>query len=402
VSLKILGAAVGFVAFFLAMGTPLMLPLMIIGAALVIGLPVIAILRLSPSYRRDVEEAPKPVQAPREAPVERPAFKHGTHGTHAGVRFVYSVQAPEQGQPGWASVSVRVKAPGEFAVERESVGTDLARLFRMVDEFQTGDGALDREYYFSGTTEAYVRAVFGDPANLEALRGLLRAGWTSVRKDEIVLTVSRPNAEYLSAAELHQLVETLAAFRLPKTVAGASDRLRGRRALYVARVVALGICIVGVIGFYGTGVLVEGGLDFASRSFPITLGILGALLAAAYFLLRGRSMAVAGMLELAIYVPFLTIALVGVLMLANERLDAAEAHNLEVNLLTAYTTRMRRSTQYQVRFESWRGRGHEEFTVDQVTYGWARPQTGQRWHLRLREGWLGYPWIETMVPVGDR
>lgn len=394
----IAGVAVGLVVACLIVGVPLALPVLIIGLALAVGLPMIAILRLSPSYRREVE-AQKAAPAPTPPPVD-PAFKHGTHtGSHAGVRFVYTVSGPDTEDPGAACVTIRVKAPGEFAVERQGVGTDLAHLFRMGGGFKTGDAALDQQYHFSGTTEAYVREVFADPANLDALRAVLAAGWTSVTKDDIVLTVGRQNGGYLSAAELHKLVETLTAFRLPKTVAGADDRLRGRRALDLVRLVALCIAIVGYTGIYATNILVEGGGDFARRSFPITVVILGALFIAAYSLLKGRSMAGAAMVELSIYVPFITVALIGILMLANQHFDRAEAHNVEVKLFTASK---QGTSHYYVRFESWRGPGHEEYAVDQATHGLARPLTGQRWNLRLRQGWLGYPWIETMAPVGQR
>ena len=119
-------------------------------------------------------------------------------------------------------------------------------------------------------------------------------------------------------------------------------------------------------------------------------------LVAAYFGLKGRSMAAPGYIELLILLPVVTCCFVSILGFANERLDNSVAEVRETRLAKRHMIGTDKRSRYHLEFESWRGRDKEAFRVPQQTYELGRD--GQIWQLRVRRGWLGRAWVESMAP----
>jgi hypothetical protein len=402
------------VAFVLAMNTKnaaLGIVFMCVGAGIVIALPILLIKRLlfRPERSSEVLNTEQSTQRDRFSEYERAGFrverswtKLVVAGNHAGVAFEHFIIPGEKSTPTRVAVSTPTVAPGEFDVLPESGGTELAKTLGMVDEFQTGDAALDSKYYFSGSTDEYVRAVFGDHKNLQHLRALLAGTCTEVQKDAKRLTALGPGKLTLPVAELRAIVEHLAALRLPAEVPGAVDRkLTDKTALNLVRATAWAFIAVGFVGWYLTKPLLDGVTTVALAMWPLVSALLGVMLIATYFTLKDRSMAVVALLEVLIYVPMLAFALPGALMLANERFDASAPERREARLLRANATQGRRNSVYRhVWFESWRQRTHEHFVVDDHTYELAQRTQGQIWELQLRQGWLGHSWLDSLQPAG--
>jgi hypothetical protein len=329
-------------------------------------------------------------------------------GEHAGRSFEHYMLQQGKDLPPEAVVSIPTAAPGAFEVRPEGADVVMAKELGMVDELQTGDPALDRKMYFSGITDEYVRAVFGVRDNLDIVRRLLAQGFHRIEKTTDRLTAWKVQPEPLALRDLKAAVEQLAAFSLPPTVEG-SRAFQGRKALYAMRTVILVACLLGVTGFVITQPLTEGWGAFLVKTAPYNLAICAAMVAGAWIWLRGRSMSVGGMVELLLYLPLLAVALVGTLALANEHLDraAASEHVVKVVSRTAYQPPARRSGQqsvvYNVEFESWRGRTHQNMAVSWHIFSDARE--GSTWVVRTRPGSLGQEWIEwleCLEPVEPR
>ncbi len=186
-------------------------------------------------------------------------------------------------------------------------------------------------------------------------------------------------------------------FALPPIVPGVEGkRFVGNQALYALRAATLVLVLVGATGFYVTRPPFDGWIAFAVGVLPVVAALCTAILAAAYFGLKGRSMAAHGMIEMLLLLPVLAIVLVGTMALANERFDSTEAEEHEVRLVKHYLTSRPKANYYHLEFESWRGRQHEKFAVPADTYALAR--VGQVWQVRMRRGWLGHLWVESMGP----
>ncbi len=375
--------------------------------ALLISVPVLLIARLFPSFRKRLraEHEAKARERERLAEYERAGMQIGRSflrgrvisGHHAGVRFEHYILQAGRNTPARTAVSIPTITPGEFHVRPETGGTEVVKQLGMVDEFQTGDASFDRKFYFSGTTDEYVRAVFGVREVLERVRTLFAAGFDELEKSGRHLTASRPAAALLGIAELKSAVEQLVKFALPPIVPGVEGkRFVGTQALYALRAATLVLVLIGATGFYATRPLLDGWIAFAVGVLPVVAALCTAILAAAYFGLKGRSMAARGMIELLLLLPVLAMALVGTMALANERFDSTEAEEHEVRLVKHYVTSRKQTNYYHVEFESWRGRQHEKFAVPADTYALAR--VGQVWQVRMRRGWLGQLWVESMGP----
>ena len=318
-------------------------------------------------------------------------------GDHAGLRFEHYIVPAAKNTPARTVVSVPSTTPGELHVGPENFVSESVKQLGMVNEFHTGDDSFDRKYYFSGSTDEYVKSVFGVRENLERLRILFAAGFDELEKSGTQLMASRSGAAWLGVAELEGTVEQLAKFNLPPVASGVeAPKLGGKQTLYVMRGAALISLIVGLAGFNLVRPLLDGWIAFALGVLPILAVLCVAILAAAYLGLKGRSMAARGMIELLAALPALALSLVGTLALANEWLDRMKAEEHEVRLLKRYETSGRKNSHYHVEFESWRGRNREELTVPAGTYALARE--GEVWRLRTRRGWLGHPWIESIAP----
>ncbi|MBI2509619.1 MAG: hypothetical protein HYV99_06555 [Betaproteobacteria bacterium] len=380
----------------------------VIVAALLISAPIILIARLFPSFRKvgQAEQEAKARARERLAEYARAGLQISRQflrekvisGQHDGVRFEHYIIPAGKNTPARTMVSIPTTTPGELHVRPETGGTEVVKQLGMVDEFQTGDASFDRKYYFSGTTDEYVRAVFGIRENLERVRALFAGGLDELEKSGTDLVASRPGAELLGIAELKIIVEQLAKLRLPPVVPGEEAKsFVGKQALYALRAVMAVIGLIGAAGFYVARPLLDGWIAFAIGVLPVVAALCAAILAAAYFGLKGRSMAARGMIELLGALPILAMALVCTLALANERFDSTEAEEHEVRLVKRYaTTGSKGAVYYHVEFESWRGRGREEFVVPGATYDLARE--GQVWRVRVRRGWLAHLWVESMGP----
>lgn len=322
-------------------------------------------------------------------------------GHHIGVRFEHYIVPAGKNTPARTVVSIPTTAPGEFHVHPETGGTEVFKQLGMVDEFQTGDASFDRKFYFSGTTDEYVRVVFGFRENLERVRALFAGGFDELEKSETHLTASKPGGGLIGIAELKGIVEQLTAFRLPPSVPGEVPKIVVAKWAWYALLAAM--AVITVIGGVAISIFVtkrpllsDGWIDFTVGVLPAVGALYVAILVAAYIGLKGRSMAARGMAVLLGGLPILAIPLVGILALANERFDSTEAKEHEVRLVKHYTTSGRKSTHHYLEFESWRGRNRERLAVSVDTYALARE--GQVWQVRMRRGWLGQPWVESIGP----
>jgi hypothetical protein len=364
--------------------------------------------RLSmPSYRKGLEAQAKAKERLAEHDgeyaqagyqISRP-FLRGkvTSGNHAGVRFEHYIVPGGKNTPPRSAVSVSTTAPGEFHVYPESGITEALKQVGMVDEFQTGDASFDHKYYFSGSTDEYVRAVFGVRENLQRLRALFAGGFDQLEKDGTHLIASRAGAELIGIAELQGIVAQLAKFSLPPVVPGVEEqKFAGKRALYVLRAVELVIFLIGITASLYLKKPFDVWLAFGIEALPVVATLCAAILAAAYFGLKGRSMAARGMIELLAALPALALTLVFTLGFANEQFDGSVAQEHEVRLVKRYTVSGSKTTILHLEFESWRGRDREDYTVPPKTYNLARE--GQVWRVRTRRGWLGYQWVESLAP----
>jgi hypothetical protein len=322
-------------------------------------------------------------------------------GEHAGVPFEHHFVPADKNVLGRAVVSIPTSAPGEFHVRPETGGTEVIKQMGMVKEFQTGDVSFDRKYYFSGSSDEYVRAVFGAMENLEQLRVLFARGANQLEKRGTMIIATKPGADLLELTELRAIVEQLRKFRLPTTIPEAQGKgFPDRQVLYALRAAMLALALIGAAGFFIVSPLLDGWMDFAVRELPLLVLLCAAMLAAAYFGLKGRSMAVRGMIELLICMP--ALALVGTLALANQEFDGAKVEEHEVRLTKRYMERNkskggREILHFHVHFESWRGRIPEMFEVSADIYNLAHE--GDIWRFRTGSGLLGHAWIESMAPA---
>jgi len=408
-SLLVAGATVCliFVVPALLAGAPIMLPIAFIAVGCVVALPVILIGRLFPGNRKRLEEAKAKAatQADRLAEYQRAGLKSDrsfltgkvvVSGQHGAVAFKqYNVPA-DKNSPGRMIVGIETSAPGEFVVELETAATKLAKGIGMVEEFQTGDAELDEKYYFAGLTDEYVRDVFSNRQNLDATRRILTGRCTRLEKTEDELNASAQGQELFSVAEIKQLVEQLASFRLPSEVGGEEqETMSGRHAAWTVMAAGVLVAAAGFWGLISTNPLLDGGWTFATHEAAL-LGVLTAgFFMGVYFLFKGHSMQAKLFLTLLIASPLIVCAFAGVLMIANEKLDRSEAISHQAHLVSRYTTRGKRSTYYHLTFRSWRGLDSEHVEVEHGTYLMAAQRPGV-WELRTHEGWLGQPWIESI------
>lgn len=317
-------------------------------------------------------------------------------GRHGGIAFRHYKVPKSRGTSAYVVLAIKTSMPGELVVEPEGAATKLAKGLGMVEEFQTGDAELDDKYYFSGTTDEYVREVFSNPQNLDLTRRILATRCTRLEKADDELRASAPGQDFLPVAEIIQIVEALAAFRLPSEVHGLErEAVSGRDALGLVMSAIVLIAAPGYWGLTRTKPLINGGWTFASHEAPLLALFTVALLLFAYFMLRGHSMQARLFLGLLLLSPLLVAAFAGALMIVNERFDRSEATPHQTRLLHKYATHSRRGSHYHLVFRSWRGRGSEDIEVDDGTYLIAatRPRL---WELRTREGRLGEPWVESI------
>jgi hypothetical protein len=392
-NVKVLFLAVGFV---------------IVGA-IVISVPILLILRLFPSYRRlqQVGDDAEAWWRERRAEYERAgtkikySFVHGwvISGNLGGVCFRHHLIYPEVRKPGFSAVSILTNAPGEFCVRPEIGFTEAAMQLGMVDGFQTGDASFDHEYYFSGSSNEYIRSVFGVRENRDRVRALFAGGFDSVEKSGKYLTAVKWVPRLLKIAEVTSAVEQLGKVRLPPVVPGGGAKwLSGAQVLDALRVGLLVFGLIAVKGYFFTNNLLDELMAFFVGVLPIAGAIYAATLAAAYFYLKSRSIAVPS--RGALWGPLFALAIVifGDLVVANEWFDTSTAEVHEARVVKRYVTmsKSKQTNYYYLEFESWRRRYSENCAVSAEIYALARE--GQVWRVRTRSGLLGQVWVESMEP----
>ena len=316
-------------------------------------------------------------------------------GSHAGITFTHYNIPPVRLGKGRVILAVKNAQPGELLVDPEGVATKMAKGLGMVEEFQTGDAELDEKYYFSGSTDEYVRQVFSDSQNLDATRRILAGTCTRLEKTDGELRALLWGQDFLPVDEVKMVVEQLARFKLPNEVLGTErEAISGRGAFALLSGV---VALIGLPGYWGltrSKPLVDGAWAFASHEAWLLGGLTAALLVFAYFVLKGHSMQVGLFFVLLVMSPLLAAVFAGWLMLYNEKFDRSEATSHEARLLRRYATTGRNST-YHLVFSSWRGQHAESFEVDYATYLLAQNRPRQ-WELRTRDGRLGEAWVESM------
>jgi hypothetical protein len=322
-----------------------------------------------------------------------PSARLRISGEHAGTSFECKSVPGSDGV--CFEVSIATDRPGEFHVGPEGTRDSLAKQLGMVDEYQTGDRSLDWRYFFSGTTGEYVREVFRTQTNLDLARALLNGRCKRLDKTPQRLRAALKGPRPPGVQEIHDTVAMLGRFQLPATApGGAGGLLGGRRALWAIRWSMAALFVGGLALVWLCRPLVDGWFAFAARTSPLNLFFYAVLLAGAYFLLKGRSMAARGLIEMIFAFPLLAGPLVGVLAFVNERADRVEAREHEVRVLKRWVTYGGRSNspRFHVRFESWRGHASEEFSGLHLDAA----AEGEAWIFRIRPGALGHAWIEHM------
>ncbi|HTM59523.1 MAG TPA: hypothetical protein VL199_04110 [Burkholderiales bacterium] len=324
-------------------------------------------------------------------------------GYHAGITFTHYNIPPVRLGTGRVILAIKNAQPGELLVDPEDVSTKIAKGLGMVEEFQTGDPEVDEKYYFSGSTDEYVRQVFSDSQNVDATRRILAGTCTRLEKTEGELRAILWGQDFLPVDEVKMVVEQLARFKLPGEVLGIErEAISGRGAFALLGGV---VALIGFPGYWGltrSKPLVDGAWTFASHEAWLLGGLTVALLTFAYFVLKGHSMQVGLFFVLLVMSPLLVAAFAGWLMIYNEKFDRSEATSHEARLLRRYATTGKNST-YHLVFSSWRGQHAESFEVDYATYLRAQNRPRQ-WELRTRDGRLGETWVESMevsTPVQD-
>jgi hypothetical protein len=298
-----------------------------------------------------------------------------------------------------AVVSIPSSAPGAFHIYGEDVFTELVKTTGLASEFQIGDTMLDLKYYFSGSSNEFLKALFDVRENVEALRGLFALGFDELKKDGDRLIACKTVKVPPAPEEVGKAAEQLGRFRFPASMPATQHRRLSDMQAVSALLGASGIvALAGWRGFQVASPLVDGWAGF----FGMAAALVAAALAGAYFLLKGRPMLDPGwtVVTAMLMVAFLTPGVAGVLALANERLDQSEAQEVQVRLVDRITHTTRGSVSgrnYYFLLESWRGDLREHIEVSEQVYSLAPP--GTIWRLRVRSGLLGKAWIESMRPI---
>ncbi len=329
-------------------------------------------------------------------------------GELAGARFEhYFVPSADGKRLAGSAVALATAAAGAFVVSSKKSGIRTDKPLGKVEEFCTGDPAIDQAYDFSGATVEHLREVFGVRENLGVVLALLTGGFDRLEKRGKRIVVTKPGAELLDFPALKRAVELLAKLILPpapdpQTV---SSYIGQWKWLILRAAMTLILFIAGCMGIREAHQLLEGTAAFAVSygALPVCAVLIGAIVAAAYSGVKGRPISGTGFAEFVVHVPLLAVALVGILMIANERFDTSEAEVQQVRITKRYVTTVRSRSRgivtdgFYLQFEPWRDRKSLDLSVSPQTYD--RFRAGQLLRVRIRQGWLEHAWIESMVPL---
>ena len=381
-----------------------------VAIGVVISLPILLLRRLTPGYKKEQQKSAE-LKAELDAAFAgyqsqgfevRSSVSRGkvVAGSVGGVPFEHYTERRTKNGPTYAIVTVQKAVPGEFDVQPKSGFATFAKAVHLVEDFQTGDPRLDDRFFFSGPSVDYLQSVFGDRTSLDHVHAVLEI-CTEIEKDGNDLSATVENGSFLPVERLTKIVQHLGAWQVPPDVSGAASGLTTKQALSIAGTAGLVLGGIGFAGFYLTKPLLNGAMAFAIGLWPAAGLLVLASLAATYYFLKGHDMPAArGFIKALFFTPLIFAGFLGVLMLANEKLDRSTAQVHEVRLIRAYiTTGSKGARYYHFVLTSWRDQPNESLVVDDDVYQLARSNKRAVWEISIREGLLGQAWVESVRPL---
>jgi len=397
-------------------GVALSILLLAIVVAIVVGGPIIFILRRIPGYRRARDQGLAAAADGERLKAEYAqaglAVKSGffsglsVSGTLSGMRFSHRIVPGGRNSPPRVELSTQSPLRGEFAVRREGGSESFFKAIGFAGEAQTGDAAFDREFYLGGVSRDYVQALFSDAENRDAVRALFALGFDSIELQEGQLTAARrAQTQLLELSALRDALAQLAALRTTASAMQvAMQGLGGLRTRHVdaACMTAMGVAITAFMGtLHFLEPMVDGQFAMLIDSWRAALIIYGVLVALSLLLLRGRANAPRELLMIALIgLPSVWIGGTSTATLANQYLDPSPPQTVRVLLVRHYETRGK-DRSYHLVFQPW-GKRHRnvDIAVPLEIYRKAAPQ--QMWVLETRAGRFGYAWVDTLEPQTKR
>lgn len=308
---------------------------------------------------------------------------------------------------------VRVRVGVDFdsrVVFRLTPETGADRFFKAIGlsrEFQAGDAEFDHAVYVACDHEVFGEGLAADVGLREAVRALMRMGFSGIIADGKHLWIERWRAVDPSDAELAGLLT------LRSRLESLSLNYRGQFADAFAWKVLIAESLVWSIGAYAVFAAIElvfasmdshvwrGGLLRQGVAFGLALG--GAVLAGVWMAFRGSSRGHRVLIESWI-VLLLSVPIAGVELVSdlNQGLDSAPSKRVERRIAsTDFTSRRTRhggrSYTYYVKPDS-PGTSDgfllpERIRVSREIYEQA---AGRTMVFEIAPGWLGHPWYRSM------
>ncbi len=373
---------------------------------------IIFILRRFPRYNKyaaaqasaqtDAEEI-KAAYAQAGLPVKSSLFSSpSVTGTHSGIAFTHKIVPGGRNRPPQAELSARSALRGEFSIRREGGTEGFFKSIGFAGEAQTGDTEFDRTFYLAGISPEYIRALFSDAQNRDAVRALFALEFDRVElRDGRITAVRRRHAQLLELDVLRSALDQFAALRTtPSAMQVAIQGIGGiaTRQIDTGCAIAFGVAVA---GFMATTFLLEPMVDGQFAMFEDTwhLALVAylPLFVATLVALRGRANAPKELLMIAVFgLPSLWVAAVSGAMLANQYLDSSPPQTVRVLLLRLYASRGK-NTSYHFVFPPWRKRRSNVNIVVPIDI-YRKAKRNQTWVLQTRAGRFGYEWIDTLAP----
>jgi hypothetical protein len=344
-----------------------------------------------PRRRRDGEPTPEPI-----------AFQFGV-----GKRNPKDVE-----------LAVSTHTSLDFSCKPESW---LDRFFKwtgLTVEQQLGIDELDRAVYLVSDDPRVLDALKGNARACELLKALFcgrpHPDYTAVRLvcQGGLLRLALREASHLPGRSYEMNNQVVPMLReladlLPRTLPAANRRndALSLRAILVLTL-SSGLALTGLMHLFRLmtfpGAITVSPVQLVLVSLPIGAGLFALLVVAATTLLARSSRLHLVLLEVCLVGSFGAFAsgLVAARDL-NMSLDRSPASTREAQVLDRSISRSRRGgTRYYLVLSEWPVEGQRKARVSYSTY--SRTREGDTVALRMREGWLGLPWIESITPVAGR
>jgi hypothetical protein len=373
-----------------------------------VATPVILILRITPWYKKQRRE--EQLAKERAGMVNAEYAQAGIHvkktflgsaqmeGVHAGVAFTHQIEPGGKNSPPRAIISASSTLRGDFCVTRERAADSFFRRIGFAGEAQTGDAAFDGEFLLEGGSREYVRAIFADAHNRDAVRALFESGFDRVELDGGEASASKSGeAHVMDLPVVTGAVERLASLRAASDMAGAA-MYRGVSTGKIQRSLAAGTVVAALLiawAHLGTRPTVETWWDAAQRDWhAIALGCVS-LVALTVVSLRGRSAAYRELAHIMAVMPVFVYAGWCAAILANQKLDASAPSIHEARLVKKYQTAGKNSISCHLEFESWRqDLVYAHVMVPCDVYNRLKP--GQIVAVGTHAGRLGIEWVDSV------